>query len=227
MFTASLHRLLWRAPLLALALLLATTASHAIVVGPLAGDSTITLIGYSPGTPNYELGLTEVTWAADGAYWIKAFMGSSARPVLEAGGPLDTLTIVEHLTVGAGPAWNAWHEMIVEDGLSFTSADVFYYGTTEQIDGLSTLISKSLDPTNKHFNLVSFGFTPLAPGTSITIVKTVRWEGLDVTYGSGSLGRQDIIQIRQFATVIPEPATLGMLAVGGGLLGLLRRKRKH
>jgi hypothetical protein len=52
----------------------------------------------------------------------------------------------------------------------------------------------------------------------------MRWEGLDVTVASEHLGT-DTIVIREFPTVVPEPATLGLLAIGGGLFGLLRRRR--
>ncbi len=213
------------AAVMALGFFVASQTSQAIVVGPLAGDSEVSIIGYNAGPINYLLGPTEVAWSASGSYWLKVLSpaGDATRPTLVPGTPGADLVIVEHLTVGGDTPWYDWHEVIVTNGFSFVDATVYAYGTTDVVDGLSVQMTKGTNDSY-HFNNLDLFFSPLAPGTTITIVKTIRWEGINWE-GSSYFG-SDFIQIRQFPTVIPEPATLGLLAVGGGMFGLLRRRRK-
>lgn len=200
-----------------------------IVVGPLAGDSVQTDLSYNATGYNYVLPLTEVAWAANGPYWLKNLRSTGSvpgvnRPVLTEGvAGHNTLTLVENIKVGGTVPWTDWHEVFASDGLSWTSATIYYAGTTTEIAGLAVVISNG-GGDDIHQDNLDFFFDSLAVGTEITIVKTMRWEGLDVTMGSEQLG-SDTIVIREFPTVVPEPATLSLLAIGGGLFGLLRRRR--
>lgn len=203
-----------------------------IVVGPLAGDSVQTDLSYNGAGPNYILPMTNVAWASNGPYWLKNLLSSGSvpgvnRPVLTEGVPgQNTLTLVENLEVGGRTPWTDWHEVFVTDGLSWTEGTIVFTGTNVVIPGLSVQISTggAGDPHNDNLD---FFFDALAAGTQITVIKTMIWQGLDVSIGTEQLGN-DTIVIREFPTVapiIPEPATLSLLAVGGGIFGLLRRRR--
>lgn len=194
-----------------------------ITVGPMAGDSVQTDLSYSATGFNYTLPLTEVAWAADGAYWLKNLKGQG-RPVLTEGlAGHDTLTMVEYIKVGGNVPWSDWHEVFATDGISWTAGTIYYGDTNTVIDGLAVQISNG-GGEDMHNDNIDFFFDTLAVGTIIRIEKTMVWQGLDVTVGSENLG-SDTLVIREFPTVVPEPATLGLLAIGGGLFGLLRRRR--
>lgn len=194
-----------------------------ITVGPMAGDSVQTDLSYSATGFNYTLPLTEVAWAADGAYWLKNLKGQG-RPVLTEGiTGNNTLTLVEFIQVGGNVPWSDWHEVFSTDGLSWLSGTIYYGDSNTVISGLSTVISNG-GGEDFHNDNIDFFFDTLAVGTVIRIEKTMIWEGLDVTIGSEHLG-SDTIVIREFPTVVPEPATLGLLAIGGGIFGLMRRRR--
>ena len=199
-----------------------------IVVGPNAGSNPQSYLLYHSTTPNYELTLTEISFDAGGPYWNKNLLGQDAqgqnRPVLEIG---DTITLVEHIKVIGDSPWTDWHEIFMSDGMSWVDGNIVYTGGDTPIDGLSYTISRGPGEA-VHYNNIDFFFTALLPGTEIDIIKTMVWEGLDVITSnpiSFQLGT-DIIVIRQSPTyAIPEPMTLSLLAVGGGLLGFLRRRR--
>lgn len=200
-----------------------------IVVGPNAGDSVQSYLSYNATGYNYVLPMTDVAWASNGPYWIKNLLSTGAvqgqnRPILTEGvAGQNTLTLAESIRVDGRVPWTDWHEVFMSDGLSWTSATIYYAGTDTVISGLDVQISTG-GGGDEHNDNVDFFFDQLAVGTEITIVKTMRWEGLDVTQGTEQLGN-DTIVIRQFPTVVPEPATLSLLAIGGGLFGLMRRRR--
>ncbi len=194
-----------------------------ITVGPMAGDSVQTDLSYSATGFNYTLPLTEVAWAADGAYWLKNLKGQGRPILVEGDAAHNTLTLVEYIQVGGNVPWTDWHEVFMSDGLSWVSGAIYYGDTNTLIDGLVVGVSNG-GGDDIHNDNIDFFFDSLAVGTVIRIEKTMRWEGLDVTVGSEHLGT-DTIVIREFPTVVPEPATLGLLAIGGGLFGLLRRRR--
>ncbi len=214
---------------IALALFASGPVAQAIVVGPSAGNNTITDLYYHSSGDNYVLGdgaPINVEWAASGPYWIKNLRASADgngtnRPVLQIG---DTMTIVENLEVGGNTGWTDWHEVFSSDGWSWTEGTIVLAGANTVIDGLNVVISNGGGGDNHNDN-IDFFFNELAPGTQISIIKTMVFQGLDVTYGSGAWGSDDIV-IRQYPTVvIPEPATLSLLAIGGGLIGVIRRRR--
>ncbi|MCE5228785.1 PEP-CTERM sorting domain-containing protein [bacterium] len=195
----------------------------------MAGDSVQTDLSYNATGANYVLPMTEVAWAANGPYWLKNLTSRGTvtgvnRPVLTEGVPgHNTLTLVENIRIGGNVPWTDWHEVFGTDGMSWQSATIYYAGTTTEVSGLAVVISNG-GGDDVHADNLDFYFDTLEVGTEITIVKTMVWEGLDVTMGSEQLG-SDTIVIREFPTVIPEPATLSLLALGGGLFGLLRRRR--
>ncbi len=214
----------------ALSLFLLALPARAIVVGPSAGNNTITDLYYHSSGDNYRLGAgapVDVAWSASGPYWIKnlraqADGAGSNRPVLGVGA---TMTVIENLVIGGGTGWSDWHEVFSSDGWSWTEGTIVYTGTGIEVAGLTTVISNGGGGDN-HADNIDFFFDEIAPGTEISLIKTMRFEGLDVSYGTGEWGSDDIV-IRQFPTVlIPEPATISLLALGGGLFGIFHRRRK-
>lgn len=68
-----------------------------------------------------------------------------------------------------------------------------------------------------------FDFDRLLPGTRIDILKDIRWLGVDAN--GHAIWPGGLIEISEHPTVVPEPATLGLLALGGSLTTLLFRRR--
>lgn len=126
--------------------------------------------------------------------------------------------------------WQRWHEVFSSDGWSWIAGNITLTGTNTQVAGLSTQITQGGGPADTHFDNIDFFFNPVPSGTAITVTKTMRFEGLDVSLGTGQWGSDDIV-IREFPLPpreqppIPEPATLGMIGLGIAMAGLLRRRR--
>ncbi len=202
--------------------------SQALVVGPGAGSNPTTVINWNPNDPNYELPLTEVAISAGAPYWIKelVFQGANGtdRPVINEG---TMITMTENIQIGGSIPFVDWHEIFSSDGWSFTDAAVYYGGTNTLVDGLSVVISKGASGLlDMHDDNLLLSFNQVAPGTILRIEKTMRYDGLDVTIGTEMWGSDKII-IRQFPeTIIPEPVSLGLVALGGSLYGLMRRRRR-
>lgn len=201
-------------------------AGWSITVGPLAGDSVQTDLGYNDTGASYVLPMTEVSWSAEGAYWLKNLLGQNRPTLTEGVAGQNTLTMIENLQVGGNTPWTDWHEVFATDGLSWTQATIVFAGTTTVLPGLTVQISTG-GGEDMHNDNIDFFFDALPVGTQITVVKTMIWQGLDVSLGTEQLGT-DTIVIREYptvSTVIPEPATLALLSIGGGMFGFFRRRR--
>jgi hypothetical protein len=129
--------------------------------------------------------------------------------------PGSVFKVHELLTVGGNLSWSDWHEQILTPGWEWLPASNLLANgvpapglTVTTTPGTSTL-GGSIDYT----------FGSLAPGTLVDISKAIVYSGTGLPaptppfFGS--------IRVAEFPT--PEPATLGLLALGG--LAVLRRRR--
>ena len=129
----------------------------------------------------------------------------------------QALPVIEHLKVDGDTPWTDWHEEILTPGWRWSSTAIEVTVTTD----LSTRppvpgLSFDLQPT-----ALDFYFDPILPGTEIYIVKSIQFMGVDPNDPEETTG--DPVFISQHPT--PEPATLGLLAVGAP--ALLRRRRRR
>ena len=190
--------------------------------GPGQGESTSHTI-YSVGVgaawfiPAPPAASIPVTLDPSAGPWSKRLdLVNSGNPVvLEEG---QSLPVIEFLKVDGNTPWTDWHEEILTPGWEWHSSNIGVTVTTElgtypagpPVPGLSF----NLQPTT-----LDFFFDPILPGTEIFIVKSIRFVGVDANNPEETTG--DPVFISEYPT--PEPATLGLLLLGG--LALLRRRR--
>ncbi|HPD31982.1 MAG TPA: PEP-CTERM sorting domain-containing protein [Phycisphaerae bacterium] len=145
----------------------------------------------------------------NGPQWGKTFTGLNGQPIVAV--PGQTFTLQELLVVAPTQSWEDWHEHILTPGWEWVQPTVFLANFAPP-PGLNTVVTPAT-PTSG--GKIDFTFNPLVPGTLIDIRKTLKYD--DPT-GAVFTGK---IEIAQFPT--PEPATLGLLMLGG-LLALRRRR---
>ncbi len=143
--------------------------------------------------------------------WSKNFTGPNGGPFFQpAFGP--PLPVTEVLQVAGNLPWTDWHEDVMgidasgapDPGWSWANPSILVNGVAPS--GLSI--------TGAGTNNLSFFFNPVAPGSIVQISKDLVYSGIPGTTFIGTLA------IHEYPT--PEPATLGMLALGS--LTVLRRR---
>lgn len=149
-----------------------------------------------------------------GPQWSKAFTGPNGGPFAHpAFGP--ALPVQEFLVIGGNLPWTDWHEDVMGIDANGTPDPGWVWANPTLLVG--GLPAPGLTVTGAGTNSINFYFNPLAPGTSVIIRKQLVYNGLPGTVFNGTLA------IHEYPT--PEPATVGLLAVGA--LAMLRRRTSH
>jgi hypothetical protein len=139
-----------------------------------------------------------------GPVWRKNFTGPNGGPfVYPALSP--PLTVSEHLVVAGNLPWTDWHEDVLDPNWTWANPVLLVNG----------LPAPGLTVPGVGTSSLSFFFNPVAPGSFIDISKELVYNGVPGTAFTGTL------PIIQYPT--PEPATLGLVALGSLLL--VRRRR--
>ena len=139
--------------------------------------------------------------------------GDPIMKVIETDGSGGTIPLTELLTIDPGPSLADWHEQL----MVFTALGGWVESPDD--DGLYWEWVSVVDPVlpitvSNTGDLASMVWgDPLPPGTSIHIEK-----GIVVPAGMQTFA------IMEWPTVIPEPATLSLVAAGA-VLALLRRRK--
>lgn len=140
-----------------------------------------------------------------GPVWKKDFTGPNGGPFsYPALSP--PLYVSEHLIVAGNIPWTDWHEDVLDPNWTWANPLLLVNG----------LPAPGLTVAGVGTSSLSFFFNPVAPGSTIDIRKELVYNGLP---GTAFIGTLPIIQ---YPT--PEPATLGLLAIGS--LAALRRRRR-
>lgn len=131
----------------------------------------------------------------DAGRWIQKLTFGAGFPALQHG---DTFFVQEFLTIGSGDsALTNWSQQILTPDWQWDDASIFDQSTSNLVSGFQATLS----PT-----LATFSFSPLDPGTSILVIKTIEFIGTSGTAPSP-------ITIQAF-TSVPEPSSLGLLICG-------------
>lgn len=136
-----------------------------------------------------------------------------------------TLNLNETIVVGNGTSWTDWEETMETPGISWDSATATLAGSGP-IPGLAV----SVTPTQ-----VAFTFDPLPAGTVLDIDKQFSITskaalpyvlpdfGTVVPNGTVDYGT---IDVEEYPTSVPEPASTGVMVVGGVALLAMRNRRR-
>lgn len=138
-----------------------------------------------------------------GPGWIKSFTGPNNGPFPYMGGTV--LHLEEHLIVAGDRPWTDWHETILSPNWEWANPTILVNGVPA-----TGLVINNLG------NSLDFYFDPVLPGSQVIIRKD-----FVSTLPSGVVA-DGTIRVAQFPT--PEPATMGLLALGS--LAALRRRRR-
>ena len=140
----------------------------------------------------------------NGPVWGKNFTGPNGGPFsYPAFAP--PLPVRELLVVTGNLAWTDWHEDVLDPNWAWANPTILVNGSVPS--GLTISLSGGS---------LSYFFDPVAPGSVIDIRKDLVYNGLPGTTFIGTL------PIHEYPTGIPEPASIGLLCIGG--LWALRRR---
>jgi hypothetical protein len=139
-----------------------------------------------------------------GPVWGKNFGGSNPDGSFTYPAGAPPLPVQELLQVDpASPPWTDWHEDVLDPAWSWANPFVLVNGN----------VPPGLTITGVGTGSLSFFFNSVAPGSTIDIRKDLVWNGVPGTSFTG------VLPIHEYPT--PEPASIGLLCVGG-LLALRR-----
>jgi MYXO-CTERM domain-containing protein len=189
----------WIVPALAVigAIAVGSPALYAQGVAPPLGGSVTThyMIGSGWEIDDGAGGPVKVIRDPNGSPWAKDLQGPSGGPFIAV--PGDLFSVSEFLVIDGPLDWADWHEEILSPDWEWVvnaANPADFLANGAPAPGLTV---SALGST------IDFDFDPLPPGTLIEIQKTLQYVG-----DPGAT---------------PEPATLGMAAMGG--VALLRRRR--
>jgi hypothetical protein len=148
----------------------------------------------------------------NGPPWLKilANPNGAAFPAI----PGQTFTLNERLIVAGNLPWADWHEKIVTPFWDWSSTSITVNGAVPA--GLNTTVTPG---TAASGGAVDFVFNPIFPGALVDIQKTLTYNGPPGVIFLGT------VEVQEFPT--PEPASLGLLAIGGLLLRRRNRLAVH
>ncbi len=171
---------------------------------PITGWSVDSGIPTNPWLP--------VQFDPNGPQWVKTFTGSNGQPIVAV--PGQTFTLQELLVVAPTLSWSDWHEHIITPGWDWV-APTALFANGVPAGGLTTVITPGSMTAG---GSIDFTFNPLVPGTQVIIRKLLQYTSTSGTVFTGK------VDIAQYPT--PEPASLGLLGLGGLLL-MRRRTRSN
>jgi hypothetical protein len=132
-------------------------------------------------------------------------------------------TIIEHLVVGEGPAWTDWHEEIVTPGMAWGNVTFSANGQP----------ATSIEQTG---SALSFYFPPMPTGTQIEITKELLLTDLEANdfysdwlddFENGSPFNITTVEVIEYPSIIPEPASWLLAILGGVALTAIRRRDRR
>jgi hypothetical protein len=151
-----------------------------------------------------------------GPVWGKSFTGPNGGnfvyPPTSSTNP--ALPVTELLQVAGGVPWTDWHEDVI--GIDASGAPDPGWSWANPFILVNGSAPTGLTITGVGTANLSFFFDPVAPGSTVTIRKDLVYAGIPGAAFVGTLA------IHEYPT--PEPATIGLLALGG--LAALRLRRK-
>jgi hypothetical protein len=178
---------------------------------PTQFQSPVPITGWSVDSGNASNPWLPVQINTSGPPWIKTFTGPNGQPFTAV--PGQTFTLQELLVIAPPQSWTDWHEHILTPGWDWVQPTLFLANFAAP-PGLSTVHT----PGNASVGgALDFYFNPLAPGTLLDIRKTLQYVGQPGATFTGT------IQIAEYPT--PEPASLGLMTLGGLLIARRRRAR--
>lgn len=180
------------------------------------GSSVVANGGVGTGSDPFNLSLNITNWSLSGATILAQTAASSVRTINLSVG---TLTGGSSLTF-TGLDGNDFFNMTLTNGLSYTGAMILSDGTLNFNNNLATAGSLTLNTStvlvldqNLTFSGLTIGATSLGAGTYTYEYLNTNYDAFFAEGGSGQI------------MVVPEPATWGLLTLGGMALLMRRRVR--
>ena len=167
------------------------------------------IIPGNAATGGWVVGPVEVVRDPNGPKWIKHFTDPNGGPFTAIPGQM--FSVIEQLYIAPQLPWSDWHEEILTPGWDW-AGPIVMLANGSPASGLVITNTPGVAPTGGTLGL---DFDPLFPGTQVLIRKQLQYTG---TLGTVFVGT---VEIAQYPT--PEPASLGLLAIGS-LLSLRRRR---
>jgi len=190
------------------ACVLIATHGYAQGVGNLA--SLPVVFPADPSNTGWFIGQYGVSLDPNGPPWIKSLVNPNGGPMIVQ--PGQTFTLQESLFIAPSLPWKDWHEQILTPDWDWASPVAFL---ANGVPAPNLTISHT-PPTGTSGGTLDFNFDPLPVGTKIDIRKQLKY--------IGSTGKpfDGVVRIAEYPT--PEPATLGLLGLGGAVM--LRRRHR-
>lgn len=202
------QRIMGTAVLAAIGMLVAAGPIYAQGVGNLPALPNV--FPADPDLGGWFIGQYGVVRDPNGGPWIKNLVSPTGGNVIAA--PGQTFTLLESLIIAPNLPWSDWHEQILTPGWDWTGPAVLF-ANGSPAPGL-TVVNTPGGPTSG--GTIDFYFNSLPVGTKVDIRKQLTYVG-----GPTGVPFDGVVRIAEYPT--PEPATLGLMALGG--TALLRRRR--